>query len=474
MNLLACACLVALPPLTFADPLSLHPENSHYFVYQDHPTIIITSGEHYGAVLNLDFNYEKYLQTLARNKLNGTRTFTGAYVEPSGSFNIAENSMAPTSGRFISPWARSETPGYPNGGNKFDLKRWDDGYFKRLKHFVGEAQKLGIIVEMNLFCPFYDETQWKLSPQNVANNINNIGNVPRTNVYTLDKNGGLLAIHDAMVTKIVSELNSFDNLYFEICNEPYFGGVTLDWQHHIADTIVSTEKNLPKKHLISRNVQNGAAVVENPYPSISIFNFHYASPPDTVAMNYKLNKVIGDNETGFRGTNDLPYRVEAWSFILAGGALFNNLDYSFVSGREDGTFVYPKTQPGGGNVVYRAQLQILRDFIYSFDFIHMKPDASVVKAGVPKGCQVYALAKSGDSYAIYLGHLPGKDEPATQSSRKAELQLGLPDGTYKAQWLNVLTGKPTPELQVTSTAGLLNISSPDFEDDIALSLRRAQ
>ena len=29
-----------------------------------------------------------------------------------------------------------------------------------------------------------------------------------------------------LVRKVVRELNEFDNVYFEICNEPYFGGVT--------------------------------------------------------------------------------------------------------------------------------------------------------------------------------------------------------------------------------------------------------
>ena len=101
--------------------------------------------------------------------------------------------------------------------------------------------------------------------------------------------------------------------------------------------------------MISQNIANGKAKVQNPHPAVSIFNFHYASPPDTVALNYGLNKVIGDNETGFRGTNDLPYRIEAWNFILAGGGLFNHLDYSFTAGHEDGTFVYPAKQPGGGN-----------------------------------------------------------------------------------------------------------------------------
>src|SRR5215216_2900742 len=95
-----------------ANPISLHPENPHYFLYHGKPIILITSGEHYGAVLNLDFDYLPYLDELKSKELNLTRTFTGAYVEPKGAFNIANNSMAPASDRFICPWARSAEPGY--------------------------------------------------------------------------------------------------------------------------------------------------------------------------------------------------------------------------------------------------------------------------------------------------------------------------------------------------------------------------
>ncbi|MGH9904494.1 MAG: hypothetical protein ACRD8U_02790 [Pyrinomonadaceae bacterium] len=76
-----------------------------------------------------------------------------------------------------------------------------------------------------------------MSPWKAENNVNGVGNLARAEALTL-KNGGLLAIQEAMVRKIVSELKDFDNLYYEICNEPYFGGVALDWQHHIAETIV--------------------------------------------------------------------------------------------------------------------------------------------------------------------------------------------------------------------------------------------
>jgi hypothetical protein len=458
-----------------AAPLSIHPENPHYFIYRDKPTIIITSGEHYGAVLNLDFDYKKYLQTLARDGMNNTRTFSGAYVEPQGAFNIARNTLAPGRDKFIAPWARSDTAGYPNGGNKFDLTRWDDKYFARLKDFMMEADKNGVIVEMNLFCPFYEETQWSLSPQNAANNINNVGNVRRTNVYTLDKHGGLLAIHEAMTRKIVTELNQFDNLYYEICNEPYFGGVTLDWQHRIAEVIAATEKNLAKKHLVSRNVANGSAKIDKTHPAVNIYNFHYAAPPDTVALNHHLNKPIGDNETGFRGTNDLPYRVEAWAFILAGGALYNNLDYSFVAGHEDGGFVYPASQPGGGNPQFRKRLRTLRDFIYSFDFIKMTPEKDLIRTGLPEGTRVYVLAKAGDAYAVYFAPKLKDKNPSPADfaeDRTYHLKLTLPKGEYLVQWLDPVSGRKFPEMALMVHEAVPEITSPPHREDMALSIRR--
>ena len=114
--------------------IALHPKNPHYFIYEDKPTVLITSGEHYGAVLNLDFDYVTYLDALSKDGLNLTRTFTGAYVEPEGAFRIEQNTMAPAPERFICPWVRSETPGYANGGNKFDLTKWNEEYFNRLKN----------------------------------------------------------------------------------------------------------------------------------------------------------------------------------------------------------------------------------------------------------------------------------------------------------------------------------------------------
>ena len=448
-------------------PLSLHPGNPHYFLFRGKPTVLITSGEHYGAVLNLDFDYLRYLEALKADGLNLTRTFSGAYVEPQGAFQIERNTLAPAAGRFICPWARTSAPGYPGGGNKFDLTRWDATYFKRLKDFVSKASERGVVVEMSLFCPFYDETQWKLSPQNADNNVNGFAKVQRDAVYTLDRNGGLLAVQDAMVRRFVEELRDFDNVYYEICNEPYFGGVTLDWQNHIADVIVEAERTFPGKHLISRNVANGSAKVEGPHPAVSIFNFHYATPPVAVAQNWGLWKVIGDNETGFKGTANRHYRTEGWEFILAGGGLYNNLDYSFAVGHEDGTFHYPETQPGGGGVALRRQLKTLKEFVEGFDFTRMtpdstlKPDSSPVRGGVPEKARARALFEPGKAYAIYLTGGP-----------RADLKVELPEGKYAVDWINPLTGKVDRSEVIDHKGGAATLVSPEYAEDMALRILR--
>lgn len=472
-SLLVCTLCSALA----RQPLALHPDNPHYFQFRGKPLVIVTSGEHYGAVLNLDFDYRKYLDTLQRDGMNNTRTFSGAYCEPPSAFNIASNTLAPLPGRFLSPWARSKEPGYANGGNKFDLSKWSKDYFKRLEDFMAYASKRGIIVEMNLFCPFYEDSMWRLSPMNAANNINSVGDVPRTNVYTLDKHGGLLLYQEALVRKIVTELNGFDNLYYEICNEPYFGGVTLDWQARIAQVIVDTEKKLKNKHLISQNIANDKAKVEKPLANISIYNFHYATPPETVKLNYYLDAVIGDNETGFRGTNNFPYRTEAWDFIAAGGGLYNNLDYSFIAGKEDGTFVYPASQPGGGNPQLRRQLKFLSRTIHSLDFINMAPYNELVKGQFEQGTTARLLANPGKHYLLYIrtGLFQKKDGPRLKTEygpNAISARINLSPGEYEYEWLDPRGCEAVHAGDLRHGGGEHEFVAPAFKEDAALVIKR--
>jgi dienelactone hydrolase len=151
-------------------PIRLHPDNPHYFLWRGKPAVLIASGEHYGAAMNRDFDYVRYLDELKARRFNLTRAFSGTYREVAGSFNITGNTLAPAPGRYLCPWSRSSTPGASDGGNKLDLTKWDPAYFERLKDFVAQAGQRGVVVELVLFCTMYDENVWNASPMNARNN----------------------------------------------------------------------------------------------------------------------------------------------------------------------------------------------------------------------------------------------------------------------------------------------------------------
>jgi len=454
-----------VPPAS--GPLCLHPDNSHYFCFRGRPTVLITSGEHYGAVLNRDFDYVRYLDALERARLNLTRTFSGVYREVPGSFKIKNNPLAPAPNRYLAPWARSGEPGYFDGGNKFDLSKWDDAWFARAKDFLAQAARRGIVVEFVLFCPMYEDSLWKASPMYAGNNVNGVGDLKKDDVHTLG-NGRLLEFQLAVTRKIVTELNAFDNLYYEIANEPYFGGVTLEWQKRIAAEIVAAESGLPKRHLIAQNISNGSKKIEDPVPSVSVFNFHYCTPPDAVKMNSGLGCVIADDETGFKGSADVPYAPDGWDFIMAGGAVYSNLDYSFYPGHEDGSGA-PEA-PGGGSPALRKSLAELKAFIESFDFVRMAPDDGAVVGLTPaadgaKGSSnkpprpttARALVEKGRQYAVFI-----------RGAAPAAVVLALPAGAYDADWVNIWTGAVEKSEAFDHAGGPKEFPMPPYKEGIAL------
>ena len=487
--LLLLGCLFISAQRSPAQPIRLHPDNGHYFLFRGKPTALITSGEHYGSVLNLDFDYLPYLDELHTHGLNYTRIFTGAYVEIPGSFNIQKNTLAPLPNRFLAPWKRSDTPGYANGGNRFDLNQWDEAYFQRLRDFVSQASKRGIVVEVTLFSSLYVDNGWKYSPLHPANNVNQTDSPDRKQVQTLN-NGNLLGYQEKMVRKIVQGLKSFDNVFYEIQNEPWADRgndlglavtqpekeanmpwqrkvevadpASLEWQRRIAFCIQNEENSLSNKHLIAQNVANFRAKADQPDPGVSIFNFHYAHP-QAVTENYALNKVIGFDESGFAGSSDSVYRQQAWRFMLSGGGLFNSLDYSFTTERANGT---DKQQaPGGGSTALRSQLKVLKDFLFSFDFVRMKPDSvgepAITLTSEQPRTKAYGLAQPGKAYAVYF-----------EGGGHCEAAVELPAGKYREEWMDPQTGRIAKRSVVKHPGGKYQVKSPDYADDIALRLVR--
>ena len=464
-------------------PIQLHPENPHYFLYKGKPLALITSAEHYGAVLNLEFDYQKYLETLSEEGMNYTRIFTGSYFEiPATSFGIKNNTLAPKPGNVITPWTNVVAD--LSGKAKFDLSSWNDAYFTRIKDFMRTAAEKDIIVELTLFSSIYRDEHWDISPQNPENNVNIADDISRFQAQTLN-NGMLLSFQENFVRKMVRELNEFDNFFFEIQNEPWsdhtvpvYNLINKDeleendwttkadfadedamaWQEKIAQFIVDEESQLSKKHLIAQNYSNYKVPLPKVSDNISILNFHYAWP-EAVAWNYHYNKVVGFDESGFAGSGDRVYRWQAWQFMLSGGGLFNNLDYSFYPGHEDGTG--ENNAPGGGSQTLRKQLKILSDYLHSFDLTHLHPvQDAVVRA---PGLIPFVMTDDKGNFAVFARSV---------GTNQTILDLKTGAGTFHVQAINTITGDATDKKQLKAQDGILQIELFIPENELALKIEK--
>lgn len=432
--------------------MELYRENPRYVAFRGKPRVLVGSGEHYGAVLNRDFDYKVYLETLGREGLDQTRAFSGVYREVPGEFGITDNTLAPVPGRFVSPWVEV-SPG------KFDLSRWNDAYFARLKDYLTVAGRNGVIVEFVLFCFWYNDNLWRQSPMHPASNMQGVGPTDRDAFY--DPNGPLMPYQEAFVRKVVTELNGFDNVYFEICNEPYSHHDHQDflpWQARIATVIDEMERGLPNRHLTALNVQNRTRRVTDLPPSVDIINFHYAIP-EAVHLNYHLNRVLADDETGFAGQSADPYRREAWRFLLSGGSIFSHLDYSFTTRHPDGTAPIEGKTPGYGSRELRMQFAFLKRFLEEIEVWALAPHNEIF--GSPAGA---VLAIPGRRYAIWAGDRPGD----------GQIRLGIAAGTYTVRWLDPIACREAGTSSVTHPGSHLTLTAPEGLTEVVLSLTRTE
>ncbi len=403
--------LVFLTAQVCGQPIRVHPANPHCFEFKGKPTILITSAEHYGAAVNKDFDYIAHFDALKSYGLSYTRIYPGAMFEPQGKF-LSGNTLGPKPWSLIVPWARSNVPGYLFCGNKFDLDRWDPAYFARLKNFITKADERGIVVEICFFNCQYSDT-WPISPLYYENNIQGVGRDKWQDALTM-KDPDLVRRETDYVRKITEEVNAFDNVILEVIDEPANFTPFEEagpWVRHMLEEVADTERNLPKKRLLAQESQGppGGPIDVTADGNVTVIVGQYVQAGSRQQLGgiraldteYEHNKPIEFNETDYYprwylGDKVAASRVEAWEFIVGGGASFNHLNGLFAVADPAGKA--PDNTP-----VLKA-LQNLKSFIYSFDFLKIHPDKSFVLSGLPAGAYCRAISQPGQQYAMYHHH----------------------------------------------------------------------
>jgi hypothetical protein len=199
------------------------------------------------------FDYGKYLDFLAANNHNFFRLWTweqSRWTLETGDENYWFNPEG--------PYVRTGPGTALDGKAKWDLSKFDQGYFDRMRQRVVAAGQRGMYVSIMLFDGWsvvsnqYPELNnpWKGHPYNSANNINGIngdgnGDNNGREVHTL-ATPAVTALQEAYVKKVVDTLNDLDNVLYEIANEA--PDESLQWQYHLVDMIHTYEAGKAKQH----------------------------------------------------------------------------------------------------------------------------------------------------------------------------------------------------------------------------------
>ncbi len=467
----------------------VHPQNHRCFLYKGKPMKILTSAEHYGAVMNSEFNYEIYLKEMQRTGQNQTRVFT-FYRELWG-YDV-RNTLACSKEKpqaTVMPWKRAVGKGKgPDGLDKFDLNRWNPAYFARLKDYVAKCGKYGVICEIVLFCNPYNDRQYNWFPCSKMSNVNGVGKdlSERREFLTLEA-PSIVKFQERFVRKIVTELNKFDNVYYEICNEPYGRTFPKEWKKkgdswhaHLARFIRQIEKDLPKQHLVAVNVPDSDALIKN--PNIHILNHHYPPAVRTWQFmrqrdHYLKSLVFDENFTGIVGSDSqrkreryVINRAEGWLTILSGCAGFSNLDWTFTAANETGS---GKVTLLDGRKIdgrpLRQWLDTFRKLLAQYDITSLVPAVGVF----PDRLDGYGYAGMTDKKGKYIIYFVDENLFQVKSckARSLAVTLVLPAGKYNVQTFDPKTGKIV-KLPTFQSNGNAKLKVPEFCEDVAVLLER--
>jgi hypothetical protein len=467
-------------------PIGLHPENPHYFNYRGEPLFLITSDQHYGAVINLDFDYVTFLDTLAAYGMNFTRIYPGGYIEKDGEY-MQDNVLGARNGRQILPWERSSVPGAHEvlGGFKFDLDRWNDAYFARLKDFLAKAEERNIIVDVAFFNGMYPD-RWEYQALYHQNNIQGVGTCVFNMVQTLT-DSALVSRHEAYVKKISSEINDFDNVILDICDEPFQDGCPPElygpWISRLIDAILGAESTLPKKHIIMQTIDSHTRGGPGDFSAdsrVRALANEYTWGIKNLDSEYIHEKPMVLIETcyypHYRADKISASRVEAWEFLVGGGAAFMHLNGLYSS--------FNAGAAGTENRNILLQYKILKDFIGSFRFVSMRRDTALITGGIPDSTFIRAISEPGKQYAMYMHHSKyscwywepmqmGACYEVIPGNYREKPVLNIAPGTYHAQWVDPATGNVIKTEHFSHDGGERSMETPVYHIDIVLKITKA-
>jgi len=344
------------------------------------------------------------------------------------------------------PWARTGPGLALDGKKKFDLTKFNEAYFERLRRRVAAARSRGVYVSVMLFEGWgmqFTPDGWKGHPFHPANNINGIdGDLNHDGkaleIFTL-ADPKITALQETYVRKVIDTVNQFDNVLYEISNENHPGST--QWQYHMIRLIKEYEKTKPQQHPVGMTFQYRGG------SNKTLFD----SPADWISPNpqggYRDNPPPADGRKVILNDTDHLWGIggnQAWvwkSFTRGHNPIFMDpYDGMVVEQRRP---FDPKWDP------IRRSLGYTRRYAQRMNLARTLPLGRLASTG-------FCLAEPGKTYLLY-----------NPDTKQRTVELDLRPGLYQYEWFNPQKGEVSATGTFKAGAGRKSFTAP-FEGESVL------
>ncbi|SHN75324.1 hypothetical protein [Cryptosporangium aurantiacum] len=399
------------------------------------------------------------------------------------------------------PWARTGPGTAKDGKPRFDLERFDESFFDRLRDRVIRAGEAGIYVGVMLFdgwalhlSPAPDHVEGH--PFHAGNNVNgtSVTSIDDLQVQPLDPT--VRDLQAAYVRKVVDTVHDLPNVLWEVANESAGGGAaseefakalgmdeppvwgdSTEWQYWVIDVVKQHEAAcgypvhpigmtmqfpVAEQTRVNEPLLRSAAEWISPGYDDEIFSNGrhpmspgeppsqwFADPP--VADGAKV--ILSDTDHYAPGQGDALW---AWKSFLRGHhpilmdfGLIGGLEPAGASPADTGEPPFELYEPA------RWAMGDTRRYAERLNLIDTQPDRTTASTG-------YALVNPGSEYLVLEPHGDGR-----------AFTVDLPAGSYAVEWFGVASrDTSTADPRTIDAAGTAEFAAPFGSGPAVLYLRR--
>jgi len=423
--------------------LSVDRSHAFYLRYGDGYLLLIGASDRQALAIwrsGKGFQWRRYLNDLAANGFNYVRQDATAWTGLTDFRRYAAQFAQPN-------WAFARTgPGAAvDGQPRFDLTRFDEGYFReRLLPFLREAERRGIIVELTLFEDCRSSRAFTGCLYASPNNVNALelqpGDDPHADAAL--SNRRLLSVQEDYVARLLQATREFGNVIYEVANET--GGAR--WVAHFVEFI---HRRLPGA-LVSAGEQSSS--YEPVTGRCDLIAKHrgtgglYRTDEDVLRHRQSLvvfrqgKKPVLHNEFFLfanRSTADLNFVRKMFWADFTGGGHANFYDFTWWRGTGRTVDEGRPSQPPPREILNAGKF--LRRFVEqgNVPFWTMEPHDELASRAGREGVRPFVFAQLNAVYVVYI-----------VQARTVTLDLSRTQGTFTGRWFNPREGEFSPEFKV--------------------------